>query len=159
MYLVDTYQAMTGASAVAANGLLRYTFGAAFPLFTLQMYERLGIDVRTTGSLNLQPPNPNYFFSHVLHLLLIFLYTAVLTLFTPETPSNRNLLTPCCLVGDVSVGVHHYCIDAYPMGPIQVWPLYQRKESIRYFEGIVSRRRGSELMSDAYRQIRDILEV
>ncbi len=43
MYLVDTYQAMTGASAVAANGLLRYTFGAAFPLFTLQMYQKLGI--------------------------------------------------------------------------------------------------------------------
>jgi len=27
---------MLGASAMAANGLLRYTFGAAFPLFTLQ---------------------------------------------------------------------------------------------------------------------------
>jgi hypothetical protein len=36
MYLVDTYQALNGASAVAANGLLRYIFGAAFPLFTLQ---------------------------------------------------------------------------------------------------------------------------
>lgn len=43
MYLVDTYQAMTGASAVAANGLLRYTLSAAFPLFILQIYERLGI--------------------------------------------------------------------------------------------------------------------
>jgi hypothetical protein len=36
MYLVDTYQALNGASAIAANGLLRYVFGAAFPLFALQ---------------------------------------------------------------------------------------------------------------------------
>lgn len=36
MYLVDTYAAINGASAMAANGLLRYVFGAAFPLFTLQ---------------------------------------------------------------------------------------------------------------------------
>jgi len=43
MYLIDTYSALTGASAMAANGLLRYVLGAAFPLFTLQMYERLGI--------------------------------------------------------------------------------------------------------------------
>lgn len=35
MYLVDTYQALNGASAIAANGLLRYVFGFAFPLFTL----------------------------------------------------------------------------------------------------------------------------
>ena len=40
---MDAYQALNGASAVAANGLLRYGFGAAFPLFTLQMYERMGI--------------------------------------------------------------------------------------------------------------------
>ena len=36
-YLVDVYQAANGASAVAANGILRYGLGAAFPLFTLQM--------------------------------------------------------------------------------------------------------------------------
>lgn len=36
MYLVDTYQALNGASAIAANGLLRYVLGAAFPLFALQ---------------------------------------------------------------------------------------------------------------------------
>ncbi|PQE05229.1 major facilitator superfamily transporter protein [Rutstroemia sp. NJR-2017a BBW] len=42
-YLIDTYQALTGASALAANGLLRYVLGAAFPLFTLQMYRSLGI--------------------------------------------------------------------------------------------------------------------
>jgi hypothetical protein len=28
---------------MAANGLARYSLGAAFPLFTFQMYERLGI--------------------------------------------------------------------------------------------------------------------
>jgi hypothetical protein len=28
---------------LAANGILRYTLGAVFPLFTLQMYERVGI--------------------------------------------------------------------------------------------------------------------
>ena len=47
-YNLDTYQALTGASAVAANGFLRYTLGAAFPLFTLQMYEKLGINWATS---------------------------------------------------------------------------------------------------------------
>jgi hypothetical protein len=42
-YLLDTYQALIGASALAANGLLRYLLGAVFPLFTLQMYEGMGI--------------------------------------------------------------------------------------------------------------------
>ena len=47
-YLVDTYQAMAAASAMAANGLLRYALGAVFPLFTLQMYQRLGINWATS---------------------------------------------------------------------------------------------------------------
>jgi hypothetical protein len=42
-YLIDVYGASNGASAVAANGILRYGFGAAFPLFTIQMYTALGI--------------------------------------------------------------------------------------------------------------------
>lgn len=42
LYTVDVYQATNGASAVAANGLLRYIFGATFPLFTLQMYQKFG---------------------------------------------------------------------------------------------------------------------
>lgn len=42
-YLVDVYQASNGASAVAANGILRYGFGATFPLFTIQMYKAMGI--------------------------------------------------------------------------------------------------------------------
>jgi hypothetical protein len=36
LYVVDTYAALTAASAIAANGLLRYIFGATFPLFTVQ---------------------------------------------------------------------------------------------------------------------------
>jgi hypothetical protein len=42
MYLVGAYRAITGASAMAANRLMHYVLGAAFPLFTVQMYERLG---------------------------------------------------------------------------------------------------------------------
>ena len=47
-YLIDTYQALNGASALAANGLLRYTLGGVFPLFTLQMYSNLGIGWATS---------------------------------------------------------------------------------------------------------------
>ena len=36
MYLIDTYAALTAASAIAANGLLRYILGGTFPLFTIQ---------------------------------------------------------------------------------------------------------------------------
>ncbi|KIV91569.1 hypothetical protein PV10_06092 [Exophiala mesophila] len=48
-YLVDVYQSRAAASALAANGALRFTMAAVFPLFTLQMYERLGI--RWAGTL------------------------------------------------------------------------------------------------------------
>ena len=48
MYLTDTYQSLTGASAMAANALLRYLFGGVFPLFILQMYARLGIEWATS---------------------------------------------------------------------------------------------------------------
>ncbi|KAK3073761.1 hypothetical protein LTR53_004341 [Teratosphaeriaceae sp. CCFEE 6253] len=48
MYLIDVYGPMNGASAMAANGLARYGLGAAFPLFTFQMYQRLGIDWATS---------------------------------------------------------------------------------------------------------------
>jgi len=44
LYLVDVYGPLNGASAMAANGLARYSMGAVFPLFTFQMYETLGID-------------------------------------------------------------------------------------------------------------------
>jgi len=39
---------MNGASAVAANGIARYGMGAIFPLFTFQMYERLGVGWATS---------------------------------------------------------------------------------------------------------------
>lgn len=43
LYMLDVYGPMSGASAMAANGLLRYIMGASFPLFTVQMYEKLGV--------------------------------------------------------------------------------------------------------------------
>jgi hypothetical protein len=48
LYLIDTYGSSAGASATAANGMLRYVLGAAFPLFTVQMYKRLGIGWATS---------------------------------------------------------------------------------------------------------------
>lgn len=36
LYLVDVYGRPNGASALAANGLVRYTLGAVFPLFAIQ---------------------------------------------------------------------------------------------------------------------------
>ncbi|KDN69300.1 putative major facilitator superfamily transporter [Colletotrichum sublineola] len=42
-YMVDFYGPKAAASALAANGILRYTLGAVFPLFTIQMYEKLGV--------------------------------------------------------------------------------------------------------------------
>ncbi|KAI4852304.1 putative MFS polyamine transporter [Aureobasidium sp. EXF-8845] len=41
-YMVDVYKARAAASAIAANGVLRYSLGAVFPLFTIQMYQSLG---------------------------------------------------------------------------------------------------------------------
>ena len=42
LYMVDTYMTVNAASALAANGLLRYIFGAVFPLFAVQMYNGMG---------------------------------------------------------------------------------------------------------------------
>lgn len=42
VYLVDSY-VIFAASVLAANSVLRSLFGAAFPLFTTQMYDALGI--------------------------------------------------------------------------------------------------------------------
>ncbi|KAJ6010106.1 hypothetical protein N7522_005122 [Penicillium canescens] len=41
-YLVDAYHGLTVASAMSANSLARYGLAAAFPLFTIQMYTKLG---------------------------------------------------------------------------------------------------------------------
>ena len=43
LYLIDTYGPLYGASAIGANGLLRYILGAASPLYTTQLYDTLGI--------------------------------------------------------------------------------------------------------------------
>ncbi|KAF3395222.1 Polyamine transporter 4 [Talaromyces pinophilus] len=43
IYLVEAYGAAAAASAIAANGSFRYLLGAVFPLFTIQMYEKLGV--------------------------------------------------------------------------------------------------------------------
>jgi MFS family permease len=48
LYLIDTYGSLNGASAAAANGMLRYVLGGVFPLFTIQMYGKLGIDWATS---------------------------------------------------------------------------------------------------------------
>ncbi|KAG2002080.1 hypothetical protein GB937_009745 [Aspergillus fischeri] len=42
LYLTNVYGAKYGASALAANGLLRYSVGGSFPLFTIAMYNNLG---------------------------------------------------------------------------------------------------------------------
>ncbi|KAH6997429.1 major facilitator superfamily domain-containing protein [Ilyonectria destructans] len=46
-YLIDSYT-IFAASVLAANSVLRSLFGAAFPLFTAQMYDRLGIHWAST---------------------------------------------------------------------------------------------------------------
>ncbi|KAF2737472.1 MFS general substrate transporter [Polyplosphaeria fusca] len=48
LYMVDVYGAQNGASSLAANGIFRYTLGAVFPLFTVQMYEAMGIGWATS---------------------------------------------------------------------------------------------------------------
>ncbi|RMZ81427.1 hypothetical protein DV738_g2319, partial [Chaetothyriales sp. CBS 135597] len=48
LYLMDTYGPMGGASAAAANGILRYVAGAVFPLFTVQMYRAMGVGWATS---------------------------------------------------------------------------------------------------------------
>lgn len=42
-YLTDSYHGSVVASAASATSLSRYTFAAAFPLFIVQMYEKLSI--------------------------------------------------------------------------------------------------------------------
>jgi hypothetical protein len=48
LYTIDTYGSLAGASATAANGMLRYILGGAFPLFTIQMYKALGVGWATS---------------------------------------------------------------------------------------------------------------
>ncbi|KAF2787847.1 MFS general substrate transporter [Melanomma pulvis-pyrius CBS 109.77] len=46
-YLIDAYT-IFAASVLAGNGILRSLFGAAFPLFTMQMYSGLGVHWAST---------------------------------------------------------------------------------------------------------------
>ncbi|KAL1792503.1 hypothetical protein ACET3X_009010 [Alternaria dauci] len=67
LYLSDVYGSMNGASAIAANGIVRYILGGVFPLFTVQMYNALGIGWATSllGFLSLgMLPIPFLFFKH-----------------------------------------------------------------------------------------------
>ena len=48
MYQLDSYGPMMGASAMAANGILRYLAGAVFPLFSRQMYLAMGVGWATS---------------------------------------------------------------------------------------------------------------
>ncbi|KAE8145670.1 MFS general substrate transporter [Aspergillus avenaceus] len=48
LYMTDVYGAAYGASAMAANGLLRYGMGGSFPLFIPFMYDRLHTDWATS---------------------------------------------------------------------------------------------------------------
>ncbi|GME33655.1 Major facilitator superfamily [Neofusicoccum parvum] len=65
-YLVDSYT-IFAASVMAGNSVLRSLFGAAFPLFTVQMYEKLGIHWASTLAAFLALvclPFPFLFFKH-----------------------------------------------------------------------------------------------
>ncbi|KAL8386859.1 hypothetical protein RB595_010337 [Gaeumannomyces hyphopodioides] len=43
LYIMDSYGSLHGASALSANSLLRYAFGGALPLVTVQMFSSLGV--------------------------------------------------------------------------------------------------------------------
>ncbi|KAI0051196.1 MFS polyamine transporter [Auriscalpium vulgare] len=69
-YVVDTYL-MYAASAFAANTMVRSAVAAAFPLFTVQMFENLGIDWAGTliaGIALLLAPIPFLFFKYGAHI-------------------------------------------------------------------------------------------
>ena len=55
LYLVDTYESTLSASALAANGILRYVVGACLPLSTLRMYQRLHVDCKCQILVDLFP--------------------------------------------------------------------------------------------------------
>ncbi|KAI5816441.1 major facilitator superfamily domain-containing protein [Pyronema omphalodes] len=43
MYILEIYSPLVAASAIASLGLLRYLLAFAFPLFTIRMFEKLGV--------------------------------------------------------------------------------------------------------------------
>lgn len=61
LFMIDSYGPLYGASAAGAAMLSRYSLSAAFPLFSLQMYESLGVGWATTvlaGCCALMAPIP-----------------------------------------------------------------------------------------------------
>lgn len=66
-YFLDSYGSFNGASALSANGLMRYGFAGAFPLFTAQMFRGLGIGWATSllGFVSVAlVPVPFFFFKY-----------------------------------------------------------------------------------------------
>lgn len=58
-YILDTYESLTAASAMAANSLLRYTLAAVFPLF-IDQSEWTGLICVTVDSASSSPsPSAN----------------------------------------------------------------------------------------------------
>jgi MFS transporter, DHA1 family, multidrug resistance protein len=47
-FMLDVYGSKYGASSAGASSLLRYVLSAAFPLFVIQMYEKLGVKWATS---------------------------------------------------------------------------------------------------------------
>ncbi len=47
-FMLEVYGSKYGASSSGASSLMRYAFSAAFPLFIIQMYERLGVGWATS---------------------------------------------------------------------------------------------------------------
>lgn len=60
--MLYSYGPLYGASAIGANNLLRYAAGGVAPLYTRQMYAKLGISVSSLSSLgllkNVAEPHP-----------------------------------------------------------------------------------------------------
>lgn len=117
MYLVDTYGAMNGASALAANGLLRYVAGFAFPLFTFQS---------TSSCLSYD------------------LQSAFQFILSINIDDHKQVLTILCSVsrswhwlGYLPVGLRDCCADANSMGFVQVWSHDSREKHIRYYQSVI----------------------
>lgn len=71
LYTMDFYGPKYGASAMGANNLARYVFGAGFPLFITQMYRTLGVGWASSllGFISLTlVPIPYVFYAYGLRL-------------------------------------------------------------------------------------------
>ena len=59
LYILDTYESLTAASAMAANSLLRYTLAAIFPLFIDQSEWTVLICVMVNSTSSSPSPSAN----------------------------------------------------------------------------------------------------